>query len=123
MSGEGPQTTRTVYKRESRRHFRKRVKAALADAELQRAMTTAMPGFRARRETAMVGFDFEGQRQALKKRRLRNLDQLPQLVEQFKERLEAVSGQFHHARDAGEARRIIGEICRRAGAGIVTKSK
>jgi iron-sulfur cluster protein len=123
VSGEAPETTRTVYKRESRRHFRKRLRAALADEELQRAMTMAMPGFRARRDAAMAGFDFQGQRQALKERRLRNLDRLPKLVEQFKERLEAVSGQFHYARDAGEARRIIGEICRRAGAGIVTKSK
>jgi iron-sulfur cluster protein len=123
VSGEGPQTTRDVFKRESRRHFRKRVRAALADEELQRAMTTAMPGFRARRDAAMAGFDFEAQRQALKKRRLRNLDRLPKLVEQFRDRLEAVSGQFHYAHDAEEARQTIGEICRRAGAGIVTKSK
>jgi L-lactate dehydrogenase complex protein LldF len=123
VSGEGPETTRTVYKRESRRHFRKRVDAALENAELQRAMTTAMPGFRARRATAMEGFDFEGQRQALKARRQANLERLPELVDQFRQRLEAVSGRFHYARDAAEARRIIGEICRRAGAGIVTKSK
>src|SRR5438874_5041884 len=109
--------------RESRRHFRKRVNAALADPELQRALTMAMPGFRARREKAMAGFDFDGQRQALKKRRLRNLDRLPKLVEEFRERLEAVSGQFHYAHDAEEARRIIGDICVNAGDGIVTKSR
>src|SRR5439155_18243312 len=30
---------------------------------------------------------------------------------------------FHYVRDAAEARRVIAEICQRAGAGIVTKSK
>ena len=108
---------------ESRRHFRKRVRKALDDPDLQRALKQAMVGLRGRRGRAFEGFDFAAGRAELKQRRLANLDRLPELVEQFKTRLEEVDGQFHFARDAEEARQIIGEICTRAGAGIVTKSK
>jgi iron-sulfur cluster protein len=108
---------------ESRRHFRKRVRKALADPNLQRALKQAMVGLRARRGKSFDGFDFAKGRAELKRRRQANLERLPELVEEFKTRLEEVDGQFHHARDAEEARRIIGEICTRAGAGIVTKSK
>src|SRR5207253_4948130 len=62
-------------------------------------------------------------REELKRRRRANLPRLPELVEQFQQRLEAVGGQFHYVSDAAEARRVIAEICQRAGAGIVTKSK
>ncbi|HLQ62788.1 MAG TPA: lactate utilization protein B, partial [Candidatus Acidoferrales bacterium] len=112
-----------VPRRESRRHFRKRVNAALADENLQRALTSALTGIRGRRDRAFENFDFESGRDELRRRRLENLDRLPELVEQFRSRLEAVGGRFHYAKTAEEARQVIGEICRRAGAGIVTKSK
>src|SRR5207237_2975325 len=57
------------------------------------------------------------------RRRRANLPHIPELLDQFRQRLEAVGGQFHHARTAAEARAIVAEICERAGAGIVTKSK
>ena len=108
---------------ESRRHYRKRVDDALESPRLQEALTGAMTGLRAMRERAFQSYDFETGREELKRRRRANLPRLPELVEQFRERLEAVGGKFHLAADAAEARRIIGEICREAGAGIVTKSK
>jgi L-lactate dehydrogenase complex protein LldF len=108
---------------ESRRQFRKRVEGALANPRLQQAMTESMPGMRSRRQVGFQSQDFESGRQELKRRRQANLDRLPELIEQFRERLEAVGGQFHRATDAADARRIIGEICQRAGGGIVTKSK
>jgi iron-sulfur cluster protein len=99
------------------------VEAALADPDLQRAMTTAMPHLREKRDRGFDSLDFEGGRQELKRRRMANLDRLPELLEEFQTRLEEVGGQFHHASDAAQARRIIGDICVKAGAGIVTKSK
>ena len=113
----------TTSPNESRRHFRKRVRKALNDPSLQRALRQAMIGLRERRNRGFQSYDFQSGRADLKKRRMANLDRLPELVEEFKQRLEEVEGQFHFARDAEEARRIIGEICTRAGAGIVTKSK
>jgi iron-sulfur cluster protein len=108
---------------ESRRQFRRRVDGALDNPRLQQALTDAMTSLRVVRERGFETFDFHAGREELKRRRRANLTRLPELVDQFRERLEAVGGQFHHARDAAEARRIIGDICARAGAGIVTKSK
>jgi len=113
----------TTSANESRRHFRKRVRKALNDPSLQRALRQAMVGLRERRNRGFQSYDFGAGRTDLKQRRMANLERLPELLEEFKQRLEEVDGQFHYARDAEEARRIIGEICTRAGAGIVTKSK
>jgi L-lactate dehydrogenase complex protein LldF len=108
---------------ESRRHFKARVDAALNDEALQANMIKVMTALRERRQQGFESWDFESGRQDLKRRRLDNLQQLPALLTQFRERLEEVGGTFHLARDAEEARQIIGDICKRAGAGIVTKSK
>ncbi len=89
-----------------------------------------MTGLRGRRNAAFASFDFEQGREDLKRRRQANLDRLPELLEQFAERLAAVGGVVHIARNAAEAREIIGGICSEAAkdlpAGkqmIVTKSK
>ncbi|WP_338200814.1 LUD domain-containing protein [Candidatus Nephthysia bennettiae] len=120
MSSE---TSRTTYRRESRRHFRKRVDAALENPRLQQALTEAMTGLRGLRLKGFESQDFESGREELKRRRQANLARLPELVEQFRTRLEAVGGTFHLARTDAEAREIIAGICQAAGAGIVTKSK
>ena len=112
---------------ESRRHFSRRVNKALDDTKLQNALTQAMTGLRARREVGFKSFDFETGRADLKARRQANLTRLPELIEQFTERLEAVGGKVHFAKDAAAARDIIGQICWNAAGGqrhpIVTKVK
>jgi L-lactate dehydrogenase complex protein LldF len=100
---------------ESRRHFSRRVNKALDDPDLQRALIHAMTGLRAKRDKAFESFDFAKGRADLKQRRLANLDRLPELVEQFKQRLEAVGGKVHFAKDAAEARDTIAQICWNAG--------
>ena len=100
---------------ESRRHFSRRVDKALNDPDLQKALTHAMTGLRAKRDKAFESFDFEQGRADLKRRRLANLDRLPELLEQFTQRLEAVGGQVHFAKDAAEARDIVAQICWNAG--------
>jgi L-lactate dehydrogenase complex protein LldF len=96
---------------ESRRHFSRRVNKALEDPDLQHALTHAMTGLRSKRDKAFEGFDFAKGRADLKARRLANLDHQPELIEQFKQRLEAVGGKVHFAKDAAEARDIIAQIC------------
>ena len=118
-----PATDPDAHRRESRRHFRKRVEAALGDPSLQQALTEAMTALRERRGVAFESYDFETGREELKRRRRDNLPRLPELIDRFQERLEAVGGRFHWARDAADARQIIAAICQRAGAGIVTKTK
>src|SRR5260370_1064264 len=96
---------------ETRRHFARRVNQALEDPKLQRALIQAMTGLRTPRNSAFESFDFAMGRANLKARRQANLDRLPGLVQQFTERLEAVGGKVHFARDAAAARDIIAEIC------------
>jgi iron-sulfur cluster protein len=103
---------------ESRRHFAHRVNKALDDPKLQKALINAMTGLRARRNAAFENFDFAKGRADLKRRRLANLDRLPELLEQFAERLAAVGGVVHLAKDAAEAREIIGQLCWNAGGGL-----
>ncbi len=117
---------------ESRLHFAGRVRQALNDENLQRALTSAMTGIRARRDAGFADFDFSKGRDDLKQRRRANLDRLPELAREFAERLEAAGGQVHFAANAAEARDIIGQLCWNAaaefapGAGVrpvVTKVK
>jgi L-lactate dehydrogenase complex protein LldF len=108
---------------ESRRHFRQRVDAALADPNLQRALVSAMTGLRARREVGFSSFDFERGRADLKRRRRENLERLDDLLDEFRARFEEVGGTFHWASDAEAARQEIARICQQAGAGLVVKSK
>jgi L-lactate dehydrogenase complex protein LldF len=100
---------------ESRRHFAGRVNRALDDPDLQKALINAMTGLRARRNHAFESLDFEAGRANLKERRRANLERLPELIAQFKERLEAVGGKVHFAKDAAAARDIIAQICWNAG--------
>ena len=118
---------------ETRRHFAGRVNRALDDPKLQQALTHAMTGLRGRRNVAFESFDFDKGRSDLKQRRRANLDRLPELARRFTERVEAVGGQVHFAKDAADARDIIGQLCwnavseHRGGSGhvrpVVTKVK
>jgi L-lactate dehydrogenase complex protein LldF len=115
---------------ESRRHFAHRVNRALDDPKLQSALIHAMTGLRGRRNAAFESFDFAQGRAELKRRRQANLERLPELLEQFVQRLGAVGGAVHFAADAAEAREIIGRLCMSASGElapgarmVVTKSK
>ncbi|HET6311264.1 MAG TPA: LUD domain-containing protein [Candidatus Nitrosotalea sp.] len=115
---------------ESRLHFSRRVNKALGDPDLQKALIHAMTGLRSKRDKAFESLDFAKGRADLKARRQANLERLPELAEQFKQRLEAVGGKVHFAKDAAEARDIIAQICWNAGGSrsdggrmVVTKVK
>src|SRR2546429_9869658 len=77
-----------------------------------------MTGRRARRNAAFENFTSAKGRAELKARRRATLDRLPELLEQFTERLAAVGGVVHLAKDAAEARDIIGQLCWNAGSGL-----
>ncbi|HEY2599595.1 MAG TPA: LUD domain-containing protein [Candidatus Dormibacteraeota bacterium] len=96
---------------ESRRHFVKRVDRALENPSLQQALTSGLTGIRARRDRAFESFDFDKGRAELKQRRRANLDHLPELADRFKRMMEAAGGVVHYAKDAAEAREIIGRLC------------
>ncbi|MGH7877298.1 MAG: hypothetical protein ACRENM_06475, partial [Candidatus Dormibacteraceae bacterium] len=85
-------TDRGTAASESRSHFRRRVDQALQDIPLQEALKDAMVGLRDRRTAAFESFDFERGRADLMRRRGANLERIPELLDQFRTRLEGAGG-------------------------------
>ena len=104
--------------------FKQNATAALADASLQKALKFSKPQFMARRSAAVANLpEFEQLRDIgrdIKNHTLANLDFY---LEQFAANVEKAGGQVHWAADADEARAIVLDICRKAGAKTVTKGK
>ena len=104
--------------------FKARVRTALGDLNLQRAMAKARGGFVDKRREAREALpEFDAIRDAardIKDHVLANLDSYLELYEQ---KVRENCGHVHWARDADEACRIIADICKKAGARTVTKGK
>ena len=104
--------------------FKARVRNALSDVNLQRAMAKARGGFVDKRREARDALpEFDAIRDAardIKDHVLANLDSYLELYEQ---KVRENGGHVHWARDADEACQIIADICKQAGARTVTKGK
>ncbi|MEM7687199.1 MAG: LutB/LldF family L-lactate oxidation iron-sulfur protein, partial [Pseudomonadota bacterium] len=103
--------------------FKENVKDALANQNIQSAMSTA-GGFavgRAKARAAMPEFDeIRDQARDLKNHVLANL---AAYLEQYETKVTADGGHVHWAETAEDARRIVLDICRKAGATAVNKGK
>ncbi|MPZ57693.1 MAG: iron-sulfur cluster-binding protein [Rhizobiales bacterium] len=104
--------------------FQENARAALADAQLQRAVRDAGGGFVSRRQNAadkLVEFDrLRDSARAIKDHTLAHLDLY---LDAYEERVTAQGGKVHFAVNAEEARAIVLDICRKANARTVTKGK
>jgi len=104
--------------------FDANVREALADTNLQHALARLGQGFPARRREAVARLpEFEDLRDAARAIKNHVLENLDFYLERFEDRVRDNGGQVHWARDAAEARDLILDICRNAGARTVTKSK
>jgi L-lactate dehydrogenase complex protein LldF len=106
------------------RAFPQNARAELGNPVLQRALGLARTGFPLRRQQAIERLpEFEALREegrAIKDHTLAHLDFYLELYER---NVTAAGGQVHWARDSAEARAAVLDICRSAGAKIVTKGK
>ncbi len=104
--------------------FKDNARRALGDADLRKALDNMKAGFvdkRARAVQRLPEFDrLRDSARAIKEHVLENLDAY---LERFEARVTEQGGQVHWCRDAAEARGVVLNICRDAGARIVTKSK
>jgi L-lactate dehydrogenase complex protein LldF len=104
--------------------FKENARAALADAQLQRAIGDAGGGFVLRRQEAagkLPEFDaLRDSARAIKEHTLKHLDLY---LEAYEERVAAQGGHVDYAVNAEEARAIVLDLCRKAGARTVTKGK
>ncbi len=105
-------------------NFDRRVISGLGDRDLQRSLLGLKGTFVAARGRAVTALpEFEALREdgrAIKDHTLANLDVY---LERYEAKVIEHGGHVHWARDAAEARDIVREICRQAGARTVTKGK
>jgi L-lactate dehydrogenase complex protein LldF len=104
--------------------FKQNATAALGDAQLQRALASVAPGLAARRGTARAALpEFEALRDLGRDIKDHTLAHLDLYLEEFEKKATAAGSLVHFAPTAEDARAIIRQICREAGARVVTKGK
>ncbi|MFN4141942.1 LutB/LldF family L-lactate oxidation iron-sulfur protein [Aestuariivirga sp.] len=104
--------------------FPQNVSKALADGQLQYAMTETGPRFIAKRSKAREALpEFDRLRDQARDIKNHVLDHLDLYLERYEEKVKEAGGHVHWARTAEEARAAILGICQRAGAKLVTKGK
>jgi L-lactate dehydrogenase complex protein LldF len=103
--------------------FKDNARAALADAQLQRALSKGL-GFVERRRLAAERLpEFEALRDAARDIKNHTLAHLDLYLEAYEARVAAAGGKLHYAVTAEEARAIVLDICLKASAKTVTKGK
>jgi L-lactate dehydrogenase complex protein LldF len=104
--------------------FKNNARAALADAQLQRALSEVAPGLAARRGAARAGLpEFEELRERGRDIKNHTLAHLDLYLEAFEQKAREAGSHVHFAPTAEDARSIVRDICRQAGARVVTKGK
>jgi L-lactate dehydrogenase complex protein LldF len=104
--------------------FREIARGSLADAHMQGALDSSTARLREHRLEAWEALpDVQELRQRAHDARMRVIDDLDGHVTRFREALEARGGKTFFARTADEARSYVVDVCRRADAKLVAKSK
>src|SRR5262249_31556556 len=103
--------------------FKDNARAALADVQLQRALSRGL-GFTERRKAAADALpEFDALRDAARDIKDHTLAHLDLYLEAYEQRVIAAGGKVHYALDAESARNVVLDICRSVGAKSVTKGK
>ncbi|GBD44841.1 Lactate utilization protein B [bacterium HR40] len=104
--------------------FDHQARRALADAELQRALSAIRTGWQPARARAAAALpEFDALRDLARDLKDHVLAHLDLYLEAFEAAATAVGARVHWARDAAEAREIVLGLCEAYGARSVTKSK
>ena len=104
--------------------FPERARAALAAPELQDVLQRVPEGFIHRRDEARAEIpEFDAIRDAARAMKDHTLARLDLYLEQFEQAARQAGSEVHWAETPADARRIVLDICRRAGARVVTKGK
>ncbi|MGH7159662.1 MAG: LutB/LldF family L-lactate oxidation iron-sulfur protein [Acetobacteraceae bacterium] len=104
--------------------FKKNAHAALGDAGLQRALARTKPHFQERRAAAVAALpEFEELRELGRQIKNHTLENLDFYLETWARNVTRAGGEVHWCATAADAREAVLEICRSAGAKLVTKGK
>jgi L-lactate dehydrogenase complex protein LldF len=108
----------------SSHNFKANAAAALADVNLQRALTRARSGFETKRARARSELpEFDALCEQAKDIKNHTLAHLDLYLEAYEQKVVESGGRVHWARTPEQARNIILGICKEAGARTVTKGK
>ena len=106
------------------RAFKDNARKAVADPQLKRALSHVKEGFIGKRATAAARLpEFEQLRDEARDIKDHTLNHLDLYLERYEERIAAQGGHVHWCSTAADARDVVLDICRRAGAKTVTKGK
>jgi iron-sulfur cluster protein len=103
--------------------YKKKLKEALEDEFLRKALDTFNTVYRENRPTVYQGIDFEGIKAEIAGEKDAALSRLTELFEEFKTNAEASGAKVHVAKDAREANEIIAAIARENNVKKIIKSK
>jgi len=104
--------------------FKSNARAAIANPALQVELDRARTGFVAKRAAAAAGLpEFDALRDNARDIKNHVLGHLDLYLEAYEKKVTEAGGHVHWAESAEDARRIILDICRKAGAKTVTKGK
>lgn len=104
--------------------FADRVRKALADVPLQRSLSIFKTNFVKLRADAIERLpEFEELRKSGRAIKEHTLAHIDLYIEAYERKVQESGGHVHFAADGAEARQIILDICKRAGARTVTKGK
>ncbi|WP_298351423.1 lactate utilization protein B [Rhodoblastus sp.] len=104
--------------------FHTRVEKALRDPQLKIALERTTGNARRKRAAAVAAWpDFEAARAAACAIKDHAIEHMATYLEMFENNARASGAQVHWARDAGEASRIVIDLCKASGAKVVTRSK
>jgi len=106
------------------RQFKDNVKQAMADPNLQKAMSTAGEGFASKRAVARANVpQFDDIRDAARDLKDHVLGHLDLYLERYEAQVTAAGGHVHWAETAEDMQRIVLDICRSVDAKTVNKGK
>ncbi|WP_163265947.1 LutB/LldF family L-lactate oxidation iron-sulfur protein [Chelativorans alearense] len=104
--------------------FKANARGALADPHLQEALGHVRSGFIDKRQKAVDALpEFDALRDSARAIKDHTLAHLDLYLEAYEEKVKAAGGRVHWAETAEDARSLILDICRAAGARTVTKGK
>ncbi len=106
------------------RTFDANARKALSDGQLQSSLKRLRENFPAKRQAVADRLaEFDALCDEARRIKAHALEHLDYYLERFEARVKEHGGHVHWCADAAEARNVILDICRQAGAGTVTKSK
>lgn len=105
------------------RDIKSEIKAKLQDNVMQDALSRFAEQYPNSRLNSYAGQDIEGLRNSLRDMKIKSVDNIDKLADEFQANVEKRGGIFYRAKDGDEVKRLLVQICKENGVKRVVKSK